>query len=1024
MASGITGAAAAGGAFVATPYVGWIVGIAAAYIDATVVMPRIAGRGREQSRGPRLLDVPVGSNDAGAPRIWALGSRCRVPTHVLWQSRKIRETNAGSNKAGTAVPQRKVNIDALVALNDRATTKLRQLRGNGALLLFKDRNLVVLTSSEMSVAFDAGVPAATVTMNSVADPSPTQYFEVGDIIKPSDWVNTAGPTNFNNTYWEVTSISDHAGTTPGFVVLAPRDGQTLTSMAYNAGSVFSPASLARVDDAIVLDPSSATTVAYGGAGSQLLLRNTIASGKRFRQFVFEIGDLVRVRSLQSSPGAISFPRDEVFRVTGLVFTNFSIYSSEIQLTPQNTVTNGAPAAGLTYVSVSATDPMKIEFANPKPFTAGIFPDDFDPDAQFYRGVETQGENSLLVADKGTGNVTAYRGVAYQGLDQFYATRFGDQLPFSMEALIDIDQSMTWPQAVRAVLERAGIPFGAIDVDGIPGKPFAGMFLRGAVPTITAMQPMLVAGSLLGQERDGTIAMFTLETADTATVANEATLTDFGTRSQLSQREDDKWRIEDTAEEDLPTSIGIRHQDPDNAYADGYQHFGLRSPGGVDHQNEQELDLSNIVLTRKEARNLATTTMRRAWINRRRYSFTLPAAYLDVLENDLIDWVDDDGDTIRVRVIQRDIGSDFRVSVVGIAEELNAQVSNAGTDGPPEYRSGISPPVALDVVVIDAPAIVNSETINPAVQLAVCSTSGTNFQGAQVWESVDGASYKLAGSIGNQSAIGTLDDALAEGDPAEVYGSGTVTLTAQTVDVTFSYAGDTAIEEATQAEAEAGKNWVAIIQSDGEVEIAAFTTVTPNGGDNYTLGGWLRGLRGTTSLERAAGSRIVLLDGYVFRREFAGTITPKTLEYKVVPVGASIDEVDEIAVTATWRNASPLPVRSVSKVIGGSPYDATFTVDAHWCRAVQPLGAQPLHPMDEAWEEYRLDIYDPTGVTLVRQKTLTAANSGSPTLSSRDFVYTAAEQTTDGYTPAADEEFNIDVVQVGQFGESPSIKQTL
>src|SRR5690606_11783836 len=109
--------------------------------------------------------------------------------------------------------------------------------------------------------------------------------------------------------------------------------------------------------------------------------------------------------------------------------------------------------------------------------------------------------SLLEEAKGVGEVPAYRGVALQGLDDFYATDFGDALPFALEALIDPDASLTWAQAVALVMERGGIPAGAINTEGIDPRPFLGFFLRGPVPGITAIQPLLLAGSIVGQERD-------------------------------------------------------------------------------------------------------------------------------------------------------------------------------------------------------------------------------------------------------------------------------------------------------------------------------------------------------------------------------------------------------------------------------------------------------------------------------------------------------------------------------------------
>jgi hypothetical protein len=1002
------GGASAAGAFTAVPYVGWILAIGAAYWDATQTYPKLLGDGKNSARPPRFLDVPTLSNAAGAPRVWAIGARVRVPTHVLWQTEKVREGTAGSSKSGTQVNIRRVYIDTLVALNDRRTESLHQLIGNGKLLLYKSRNVVSVTTSQMGAFESTGV--IVVHMASLLEPDLTDKFRIGDVVKPSGFTKIAGPDGFNDTYWVVTSVGAHQPGQPSSMLLAAQDGQTVTSMEYSGGNVFAPATIERVDDAIVNEMAAVLSIGplFGSAVQVMILRRDVG-GQDFST-IFSAGDIVHVRDVQTINPA------HEWRV-------FLTYDNEIWLIPLTTTyTLGS------YSPTATNDVVKIEFVDQPLFTAGLFPPTFVPSDHYFGGSETQGESALLAADKGTGNIPAYRGVAYQGLDQFFATQFGDQLPFSLEAIIDPDLAMTWREAVSEVLQRAAIPIAAIDTTGVSALPFAGMYLRGAVPTASAMQPMLLAGQIVGQERDGTIAAFDVENCDVVQVENGEQFSDLGCRIDGTPAADDKIRVEDQDERDLPTSVGIRHQDPDNLYADGYQHFGLRNPGGVDHQNEQEVDLSNLVLTRKQAREIATTLLRRAWVNRRQYRFNLPCAYLDVLENDIITMTDDDGNVIRCRVVQRDIGNDFRVTVVAVAEDVDLAVygspvqTSAGTSVP-----SVLPPAYLRVVPLDAPGITNDTVDIPGIKLAVCAENGgEHWAGAAVYESVNGASYQQVGSVGRQAAIGTFDDELTAEDPSEEYGTSTVTVRSQDVDVTFGYEGDTPIEAATQAEAEAGKNWCMIL-SDVGVEVAAFTTVTPNGARNYTLGGWLRGLRGTTGSARVAGSQIVLLHpdgGNVFHREFPGSILPSTLDYKVVPFGASIDDITEISVTATWVNARPLPVRAIQSTVGASPFDAKLEVVAHWTRAVLPLGAQPPHPMDEPFESYLFVIYDPTGATIERIKPLTAQGTGSPTLRDKFVTYTAAEQTDDGYTPDAAETFIVDVLQVGEFGESPSIKQEI
>jgi hypothetical protein len=1016
MASGGVAIASGAGLFASVPVVGWVAGIAAAYIDATFLYPALTGEGVDAARPPVLQGVPVGSNRAGAERIWAIGADVRVPTHILYQDRKVRESVSSANKGGTATPLRRVNINALVSLNDRETRRLTHLIGNGKLLLYSDRNIIVVRTPEMTATYDASGPHITVAMNSTEDPDFADRFEVDDIVLPAQFVRLAGPTTFNG-YWRLLTVAEHVPGTPSFVTMYPADGQTMTSLSYTGGSIYSPAQVARVDDAIVQD---CTALYTSGVNS---LRLTPIAPAKFRTDVLSVGDRVTVRNMKHLGGGGTPAGTPISLATWHVqdvWTN----GGRILLT-QPTV---GTATG-NYVKESADELPAIEYAVPPTFTAGIFPPTYSIYANYASGSETQGENALLVADKGTGNVPAYRGVAYQALDEFYATSFGDQLPFSLEALVQPDAALTWAQAVQLVLERADIPTSAIDTSGMPEKLFAGMFLRGAVPTLTAMQPMLLAGQLLGQERDGTICVFDMDSADVVQVENGAVFSDMATIADGESRKDNKVVVQDASEQDLPTSVGVRHQDPDNSWAEGYQHFGLRNPGGVDHQNEQDVDVGNMVLTRKEARNLASTILRRAWVNRRTYRFTLPAAYLDLLENDICTFTTDEGDVVRCRVIQRDIGADFRVAVTAVNEDVHLAVSGS----PVQSGAGLPAvivvaPASLRVIPIDAPGIRNSEVVTPAVKLAVCANGGgENWAGAVVHESVNGASYQSIGNIGAQAAIAQLDGTLAAQDSSEAYGTTTVTLRAQTVDVTFAYEGDTALEAATQAEAEAGKNWCAIYGSTDGVEIAAFTTVTPLGNGQFTLGGWLRGLRGTLSPDQFLGYQMVMLhpaQDNVFFREFAGAL-PASLNYKVVPLGLGLDDVAATSITPTFANALPLPIRDVVKTYNATTLMTRFDVAEHWTRQVLPLGTQPPHALDEPFETYRVNIYQSGSTDIIADTyEMDSRFTGSATLRDTYFDWSNARATAAGYTPGPTETYYISYQQVGLYGDGPLRFETI
>jgi hypothetical protein len=176
--AGVQGAAAAG-VFAAVPAVGWAVGIGAALVDYFYIMPSLRKKPGDRNEPERLLDAPIGSNDVGAPRVWAIGTRIRVPTHIMWQDSKTREETSGSSKAGTQTSLRRVIFDAALALNDRPTQRLVTLYGNGRLMLFRSRNQLQVRTHLMSLAQPNGTDLV-LTMADTLQPAFTEKFKLND----------------------------------------------------------------------------------------------------------------------------------------------------------------------------------------------------------------------------------------------------------------------------------------------------------------------------------------------------------------------------------------------------------------------------------------------------------------------------------------------------------------------------------------------------------------------------------------------------------------------------------------------------------------------------------------------------------------------------------------------------------------------------------------------------------------------------------------------------------------------------
>lgn len=1039
MASGVVGLAGAAGAFTAVPYVGWAVGLAAAYVDQTIVYPALSGSPDEATQ-PQLANLPMSEQGVGAPRTFAIGARMRTPAHVLFQTEKARETMAGGGKGGTSVSVMRVYVDALIHLNDRPTKRLLQLIGNGQLILHNERDMLGITTENMTAVVDGS--NVKFELGSPLDGDFETVFQPYDLIYVRGMVRVSGTQTFNGTYLQVVSIAPPVSPSGATMIAQPVDGQNLSSLSYTGGTPFSPSKIIRSDSS-----SGGTELQiFEGENVNFRIRILGTGGyppgytmlARNPGEVFQPGDIVRVRNTErwGASGALclitSNHLDGVLGNMGLRILDYANVGAPFNqwdgdgAEPPNFIHWGVyddGQSGWTANPFGPNTPFIVEHAANSSHAPEVFPEDFDAVANFSSGNEDQGQPPVLITALGANNSSNYRGMAVQGLDECYVSVFGDQLPTNLEAIIDVDDEMTWAQAVEALMQRGGLLNTQIDTARVPGRLFRGASFRGTSPVMQQIQPVLIAGQLLCQDSGGVLSMFAIDNADSVQIENGATFSDFGARMYGEQAEHDKVQSTDAAESDMPTSVGIKFQDPDQYFTTGFEHFGLRNPSGVDHTNERIVNLTSMVLTRRDARDLGTTIMRRAWVNRRTYRMALPCAYLHLLENDLITWTDDDGEVITARIIQRDIGANFLVNVTALREMTDLAVVGSPVQSSTEViPQNVTATTVLKVTAIDAPAISNSHTQTPGVRLAVADMGGT-LQTATVWESQNGNSYQPVGTVGGTCALAYFLSTLSAQTASEVYGTTTVTLRAQTVDTYFAQTGSETLEACTQAQAEAGKNWCAIIDNaTAEVEIAAFTTVSVSAGGIHTLGGWLRGLRGTPSGAHTQGATLVLLNqssAGIFWREFAGP-TPTTLAYKVVPSGGDIATTEAVTISSPpFRNVLPLPLREVTRTYNATTLSTRFNVTEHWERTVLPLGTQPPHTLDEPFEGYRIYIYDSGSSTDVADSyILDSRATGSSTLRDTYFDWPNARATAAGYTPGASTTYNVAYQQIGRWGYGP------
>lgn len=1012
---------------VGTGPVGWAAGVGlmvlGGIIDSKITSKLFGGSNRDKSNQPRLLGLPVNEQQSGEPRILAIGRRVRVPIHVVWQSpKRIAQSGGGGGMKSSAALTNNVYLDCAFAVNDRQTLRISQVTGQGKLLTYSTRNLNDITTSEITVSDSAG--KLILAMNSIADPDWTSKFAAYDVVDLDGFVYSVGTLNINDGYWRVDSVTTHTST-PSSMTLVALSGQTVSGISATAGTPEAPAMVTRVDDAIVhyeWDAIDGTDVNGGDPAT------TGLDYYNLRMSCFTTPS-------HPAPNKVFFPGDAV-RLSGFTPSALNVQfevdrTSATQLwLKRPTPLNAIPFTTATpFLAGTATNNGVVAFNTVKLFPDGLFPPTFVPADHFHEGTSTQTADGTIEAAEGSGNVPGFRGIAYQVYEDFNTTIFGGSIPPQMTALVEPDSSMTWRDAIIETCSQRGVVASFLDVNGVVPIPFEGMFLRGSTPGVQALQPMMVAQQIVTQERDGTIAFFHIDNADAVQIRNGARYSDFISPDGV----DAKIAYEDAADADLPTSIGIRHQDPDTQYTEGYQFYGIRNPSASDSENRQEIDLSNLVLTRKQAANLAGTLMRRAYINSRQIRMQLPANYLHVLENDLLTVTDDDGNDLTVRVIRRDIGANFLVQVTAVVEEVALDV--VGSPVQSEAGNVNRPPVRLAPVVgrvLDIPPVRDDDAFAPGLLLCGGPSGGGAWAGCSVYMSSNaGADWILIATISYQATVGRTASVLDAASPSEVLGDATPVWDAvSTVDIDIDSTSYTfPLVTVSEASVLGGLNWFALRHEDGTYEIIGARDITQNSSTSYTLSYLLRGIRGTyqqSANDLPIGAEITMIsflpatDGSVY--DASGMSGDRDLEFRFTPPGYDVSDVDSVVVNSRWRNCRPFPVRDITKTINGSN-DVRFTVD-NWTRTNIPVSQVGPYPMDETYEAYRFDLYDPTGVSAIYSRTITSTGSGSPTLRDKWVEFSSAEITLAGYTPGPSETFFVDVVQIGDYGDSPSVLQEL
>ncbi len=422
------------------------------------------------------------------------------------------------------------------------------------------------------------------------------------------------------------------------------------------------------------------------------------------------------------------------------------------------------------------------------------------------------------------------------------------------------------------------------------------------------------------------------------------------------------------EVELPSALNVTYLNPGADYQNNTQQ-SRRLVGSSGEAVNVELP---IVLSDSQAKQIADASMFNAWTGRTSYKFQTTNKYAKYEPTDVMIV-----NNKTLRVVKKDEGQGLiKWEAVAELAEIYTQAS-AGVSGSTGGGQTVSNPGNTSMELLDIPLLRDIDD-NAGFYYA-SRGDDTSWPGAVLYKSADGgATYVEVGSAITAATIGL--STIAPGD----FTGGYIFDYINTVTVTLF--GGATLSSATELAVLNGAN-IALLGN----ELIQFKTATLNLDGTYTLSGLLRGQKGTgwAIPSHGTGERFISISSSsVFHASASNAEIGLQRSYKAVTIGKTIASAPAQTFT---DNAIALKPYAPCQLAGTRDGSNNLTIT--WVRrtryAWDSLDAREA-PLGETSESYDVVIYSDNTYTTVKR---TFAAVSSPTQ-----AYSAANQTTDGYTP--------------------------
>lgn len=532
----------------------------------------------------------------------------------------------------------------------------------------------------------------------------------------------------------------------------------------------------------------------------------------------------------------------------------------------------------------------------------------------------------------------------------------------------IGADVTLGSIVEDVAERCGIADADIDVSDLDQLVSGYSWTQGTGREIVA--PLLDA-----YDSDLRPHNFILQ----GVKRGDAAIATINVAEFVRQGEEDRYKITVTQDTDLPRVLNFSFADPAGDQQANtvrvQRHFDA-----TDGVRELSINMSTLVLTVDDARQMAERYFRRQWNGREKIVNALSPQRLAVEPADIYTLGLDDSVTRTARLTKMTVTG--KENILRCEWERDAPILaglSSSTGAPMDGRREevILIPQVSKGFMLDISLVEDSDNgSNPIIYYGAGPYGPGLWPGATVLQSADGEDYdeEIAGVPSTSPlAWGIATDVLDDATPA-VWDRG------NSINVTLK---NGTLTSATEAALNINPRLnQAAIGVSGAWEIIQFATATLEGDGTYTLTGLKRGRRGSewATGGHAVGDYFVLLDA-VFDEELGASDIGDTLYFKIVTQGREEEGAFPILVDPYLAEShKPYAPAHFEAVNDSGDWDFTWVrrsrIGYRWTGGLAV-------PLGEASEVYEVSILDGDGEEV---RVISSASEAA--------TYTDAQQNTD------------------------------